>query len=211
MAPQVFLKDRTNTKIRSSLAIFGQRGGVRSPIRCLFLTLAVLFSFESASDSWAQTYRGKVLDAETGQPLEGAVVVIAWSKKPRIRMNGPEYFHSAKEGLTDARGEFSVDGSPGIDWNPFTYVVDNPAIAIYMPGYGPYPVGHVKETPLDVIEKAMTGAGAVIKLPKLKTQQEMRQYTSPGTLRILSDTPHEAIPNLMRVISIHRKLAGLTS
>ena len=101
--------------------------------------------------------------------------------------------------LQDSTGILSLD------------VVKNPAIAIYMPGYGPFPVGHVKETALDVMEIAMIGVGAVIKLPKLKTQQEMRRYTSPGTLGILSDTPHEAMPNLMRVINIHRKLAGLTS
>jgi len=85
------------------------------------------------------------------------VFVIVWEKKGAISMNGAQDFHSAKEALTDAKGEFSVDGSPGIDWNPFTYVVKNPKIAIYMPGYGPYPVGHVKDVPQQEKVKSMTG------------------------------------------------------
>jgi hypothetical protein len=112
------------------------------------------------------------------------------------------------EALTDAKGEFSLNGSPGIDWNPFTYVLNDPNIVIYMPGYGPFPVGHVKEMPRDEMEKAMTGAGVVVKLPKLKTQQEMRRYTSPGTLEISATIPYEEIPNLIRLMNIQRKLAG---
>jgi hypothetical protein len=149
------------------------------------------------------------VDAETGQPLEGAVFVIVWSKKTAISMDGSTSFHSAKEALTDAKGEFSIDGSPGIDWNPFTYVLDHPNIAIFMPGYGPFPVGHVKEAPLGEMIKAMTGAGTVIKLPKLKTQQEMRQYTFPGHLLISATVPYEEMPNLIRLINIHNKLAGI--
>lgn len=200
-------------KILSTPAISNRQGEAGLPIRCLFLALAVaiLFSFGSASNSWAQTYRGKVVDAETGQPLEGAVFVIVWSKKPRVTMDGPEYFHSAKEALTDAKGEFFVDGSPGIDWNPFTYIVKNPSVGIFMPGYGPFPTGHMKEIPREEMVKSMIGAGVVIKLPKLKTQQEMRRYTGPESLDISSGTPNDEIPNVIRLLNIHRKLAGLVS
>jgi hypothetical protein len=175
------------------------------------MMVAAILHCGSATDASAQTYRGKVVDAETGQPLEGAVFVIVWEKKPALSMNGYRDFHSAKEALTDANGEFSVDGSPGIDWNPFTYVVKTPSIAIFMPGYGPFPTGHVKETPVAEMKNAMTGAGVVIKLPKLKTQQEMRRYTGPGALHISTGTPYEEIPNLMRLINIHSKMAGLSS
>jgi len=199
-------------EILSTSAIPTLKGKSVSGLRWLIavMMVAALLHCGSATNAWAQTYRGKVVDAETGQPLEGAVFVIVWNKKPFIAMDGPQYFHSAKEALTDAKGEFSVDGSPGIDWNPLTYLKNDPSIAIFMPGYGPFPVGHVKEMPQDHMEKAMTGAGVVIKLPKLKTQQEMWRYTSPGALQISTATPYEEMPNLMRAINIHRKLAGLS-
>jgi hypothetical protein len=213
VAYQVFLEERTKMRIPSPSFIPKCWGGARWALRYLLASLAVaiLFNFGSPTGAMAQTYRGKVVVAETGQPLEGAVFVIVWHTKPFIAMDGPSYFHSAKEALTDAKGEFFVDGSPGIDWNPFTYIVKSPSIAIYMPSYGPFPVGHVKETPHDEMIKAMTGAGVVVKLPKLKSQQEMRRYTGPGDLQILSTTPYEEMPNLIRLINIHRKLAGLVS
>ena len=192
--------------------------GASFVLRYWFVLLAVafLFTFGSPTDAMAQTYRGKVVDAETGQPLEGAVFVIVWNKKTAISMNGSRSFHSAKEALTDAKGEFSVNGSPGIDWNPFTYVLGDPRIVIYMPDYGPFPVGHLKAMPLvemikaiDETIKAMTGAGAIIKLPKLKTQQELRQYTFPGHLHISATVPYEEMPNLIRLINIHNKLAAV--
>ena len=53
-------------------------------------------------------YRGRVVDAETKQPLAGAAVLAVW------RWGGPglghpsEGFHDALEVLTDANGEFVV-------------------------------------------------------------------------------------------------------
>ncbi len=80
-----------------------------------------------------------------------------------------------------------------------------------MPGYGPFPTGHVKVSPQEEMVKAMTGAGAVAQLPKLRTQQEMRRYTGPESLDISSGTPNDEIPNVIRLLNIHRKLAGLVS
>ncbi len=44
------------------------------------LAFSILFNFGSPTYAMAQTYRGKVVDAETGQPLEGAVFVIVWNE-----------------------------------------------------------------------------------------------------------------------------------
>ncbi len=213
MADQVFLTKRVRMRVPSTpvFPTHGREAVLFLRYLVLLLLVVMLFSFGSASAAWAQIYRGQVVDAATGQPLEGAVFVIVWNKKPLITMDGPQYFHSAKEVLTDSKGEFSLDGSPGIDWNPFTYILDNPSIAIFMPGYGPFPTGHVKETPREEMEKAMTGTGVVIKLPKLKSEQEMRKFSGPENLRIPTTTPYEELPNLIRLINIHRKLARFSS
>ena len=175
------------------------------------LSVLVSSSFGLPSVLWAQTYRGKVVEADTGEPLEGAVFVITWHKKPFITMDGPQYFHSAKEGLTDAKGEFSVDGSPTIDWNPFTYIMERPHIAIFKPGYGPFPVAHVREKRLEESEQEMVKGGAIIKLARLKTQEELKRYTSQTGMRIPSGVPNEDIPRLIKLINVQRKMAGLTS
>jgi hypothetical protein len=173
------------------------------------LALMLLWEVGAAGSLRAETYRGKVVDADTGEPLEGAVFVVVWYKKPLITMDGPTDFHDAKEVLTDAKGEFSLDGSPAIDWNPFTSVSKSPAIAIFKPGYGPFPFGYVADVPIQETKKALIKEGAVIKLPKLKTEQEMRKYTTPSDMLLSTSIPYDQIPNLIRLINIQRKNLGL--
>lgn len=53
-------------------------------------------------------FRGRVIDAETKQPIEGAVVVVLYYKRPLVGgPGGPNaYVFEAKETLTDRKGEF---------------------------------------------------------------------------------------------------------
>ena len=172
-------------------------------------------------------YHGVVVDADTKVPLEGAVVVVIWYRKPLVSMDGPQYFHRAAEVLTDAEGRFSVNASPGIDWNPFTYVVKEPRTVVFKPGYGPFPVAHVSPRSvsrfgqahkLDLAElNAELLNGTVVELPKLKTEEEVRTFTKPGDMWFsfcvgasrFHCVPPERIPNFMRLINIQRKSANL--
>jgi hypothetical protein len=173
----------------------------------------------ACSSSRGAAYHGKVVDAETGEPIEGAVVVVAWHKKPFLAMDGPQYFHNAREVLTDAGGKFSVDASPGIDWNPLTYVVKPPWIAIFKPGYGPFPIGHVREVSIEETKQTLLEKGAVIKLPRLRIEDELRKYVSPSDLLFFSTchpslpegqcVPLERIPNLLRLTNVQAKTLGL--
>ena len=57
-------------------------------------------------------YRGRVIDAETKQPLEGAVVLAIWeTKTPGVAGYGYSYLDS-KEVLTDENGRFVVGLHP---------------------------------------------------------------------------------------------------
>ena len=53
-------------------------------------------------------FRGRIIDAETKEPIEGAVAVVLYNKEPLI--GGPagvsDYAFRAKEMLTDKKGEF---------------------------------------------------------------------------------------------------------
>jgi len=90
------------------------------------------------------TYRGKVVDADTLQPIEGAVVVAKWDKCwPGIGAGELCDFSKAKEALTDANGEWSITGPEGT-WTPTTlrailgFIVHwtrPPFFMIYKPGY----------------------------------------------------------------------------
>ena len=182
------------------------------PLGFLFLVLISLLGCSATAPGQSDTsgsYHGKVVDAETDGPIEGAVVVVLWYKKPAISMNGPQDLHKVVEVLTDAEGKFSVDASRGIDWNPGTYVRKEPWIAIFKPGYGPFPRAHVSDRSIEQIERSLIKEGAILRLPKLKTKNELRKFTEPGDMMIFIIVPYERIPNLIRLINVQRKNLGL--
>src|SRR5262249_26034439 len=56
----------------------------------------------------AGPWRGQVLDAETGQPLEGVVVLAVWEKVSPGAMHLARDFHDVDELVTDAEGRFII-------------------------------------------------------------------------------------------------------
>lgn len=73
------------------------------------------------------TIIGKVIDAETGEPIEGAVILVEWTK---TRGLGLTYTESYKviEAITDKDGKVTVSGVS----SPF---VNPPSITVYKKGY----------------------------------------------------------------------------
>lgn len=175
------------------------------------LLLVVLFCCEIGS-AWAGAYHGQVVDAETGKPIEGAVVVVEWHKKDRVALiEAGSSFHNAKETLTDAEGKFSLDSSRGIDWNPFTYIQYPPRIIAFYPGYRPFSPAHPEDIGikggLGEIEEAFK-RGVIVKLRKLNSEKEQRYFTSKGSFGPVM-APYAMIPNLLRVINAQRKMLGM--
>lgn len=138
--------------------------------------------------------------------------MVIWHKKPIVSMDAPEYFHDARETLTDSEGKFTLDASPPVDWNPFT-MIKKPNIVIFQPGYEPFALLRtLMRQGFRSFEDVDTAfqKGATIKLPRLKSKEELRNFSSGG-LGISGDVPFERTPNLVRLLNIQRKMAGLTS
>jgi hypothetical protein len=74
--------------------------------------------------------RGKVVDAVTGSPLEGAVVLAEWTTTWGFGLTYHKLYKIV-ETETDKEGSFSLSGV----YNPF---VDQPSMVIYKKGYVPY-------------------------------------------------------------------------
>lgn len=56
------------------------------------------------------TYSGKVVDVETGTPIEGAVVLGTWYTVSHTVAGGVHSYYDARETVTDKNGEFSIPG-----------------------------------------------------------------------------------------------------
>ena len=156
------------------------------------------------------TYQGKVVDEETGAPIAGAVVTVIWYRSPIIQMDQTRSFQTAKEAVTGTDGSFSIWTWPGIDLNPFTYVLTPPDTIIYKAGYAPlsrpttYDRGYASYEGLaDALKN-----GIVMKLPKLKTKEEEMKL-SLGYLSAI-DVPYERIPKLVQHLNAYRKTIGMS-
>ena len=76
-------------------------------------------------------YKGKVVDAETREPLEGVVVLGVWSKVyPNVAGTTSEFYDSV-ELLTDKKGEIKI---PGKGLLLFSFLGEM-GVVIYKAGY----------------------------------------------------------------------------
>jgi hypothetical protein len=156
-------------------------------------------------------YKGRVIDAETKQPLEGAVVLAVWKKSFPAGVHRAYGFLDAEEVLTDKGGTFVVGKKPPISWIPGVSV-EGPGITIFYPGYGFYPIYHTSPPRgippgIEVLLEQMEKEGLTFELPSLKTREERRKVVQHPVL--LPSIPREKMPNLIRLLNIERKATGL--
>lgn len=73
------------------------------------------------------TITGTVVDAETGEPIEGAVVLVEWTKTKGLGLTYTESY-KVVEVITDKEGKVTISGvlSP---------LVDPPTVTVYKKGY----------------------------------------------------------------------------
>ena len=106
----------------------------------LGLPLALLLgmvSCVSGGTSRGDSYRGQFLDAETGKPLAGVLVVFVWYRDvySPVTRDITDEFHSAAEVWSGPDGHFEVSAAPEVETGPLVVHVQNPAIIFFAPGY----------------------------------------------------------------------------
>lgn len=158
-------------------------------------------------------FRGKVIDAETKEPIEGAVVVVVYYKTV-IRL-APESFGEIKhirETVTSQDGTFTIPSYTSMtDPLSFDFYV---RFIIFKPGYGSFP--DYQKTPSGIkpgnhemfFSKEIGTEGelelwvkgekrpalkrfplrfGIVELPKLKTKEERKKITPPSPAGEKSD------------------------
>jgi hypothetical protein len=87
----------------------------------------IVFLLFSATGCYA-TITGTVVDSETGEPIEGAVVLVEWTKTKGVPGMTHTESYKVIEAVTDKEGKATVSGV----FNP---MVNPPDITIYKMGY----------------------------------------------------------------------------
>jgi hypothetical protein len=162
--------------------------------------------------------KGKIIDAESKEPIEGVVVSAYYEVNTYdIAGGGTRVIHT-KETLTDVDGVFTIPAYTTI-FSPFS-TAHEVGMIIYKPGYGSYP-GGVRICAIPEVYFSIERSGSkgecfvdgisypftygLVELPKLKTRQER--------LRALPSHPSECgindFPLLFKLMNEEHKKFGL--
>ena len=179
------------------------------------VALAVLAGRVGGAGPW----RAQILDAETGKPLEGVVVLARWDEKTATWPHPDRRFHDVDEVVSDADGRIVIPARALSRNNPLRAIV-GPDIVMFKAGYGrwrfradsPRPL---LEEPSVLQRRAKQGwqhfatDGAVVELPRLETREE-RLRAMPESLPGGADMPADRIPRWRAAYNQERINLGLS-
>ena len=150
-------------------------------------------------------YEGRVIDVDTGEPIEGVVVLGDWSREHISPGGAVHTFYDATETVTDNNGEFRIEGM-GLEILSNVTPMD---VLIFKAGYEYFesPWNSLKKSKYLITKKKIKWEGnrAIIPLKKL-TMEERRKQGTPSF-------PSEAyekkkMPLLIKEINKEEKLFG---
>lgn len=202
----------------------------------LLMTISFLIGSVTPSHAfWWMVYhkpefKGKVIDAETKEPIEGAVVVVTYSKTTHLPPEAYSRIINVRETVTNKNGEFYIPSYTTII-QPLSSE-DMANFIIFKPGYGSFPdwrVSPSKGTEVhfedffsmdygvekEVLWREPWKIGAefkrikvtfgIVELPKLKTREERLNATHIT----LTNFRSKDLPLLYKAINEEYKHFGL--
>lgn len=200
-------------------------------VLCFFAVLLILLIAASSTfaGGWLifkkPPYKGKVIDSETKEPIEGAVVVAVYKKTSIGLVESYTNDINVREALTDKNGEFYIPSYitliQPLSWGSFSTFI------IYKPGYGSFPQSRTYPPmgiPSDVLEEYFMGETGkegelvdvdrtfkesfiinrwevtfgIVELPRARTWLE--RIESHRGARINGEIPDSKIPKLRQIV-----------
>lgn len=188
---------------------------MKTKITFLWLLLAFLVAAPAFAGGWLiyhdGPYSGKIVDAETGEPIEGAAVLGIRSLEVYGIDTSLKYIN-ASEATTDKKGEFKVPAVAGFYWWPFASLART-EFFIFKPGYDSYP-------PYDLMRPGITGMeqkgfleknNNIIRLRKLVSSLERERVLLRVDYPIFSysnEKIEEKTHNFVRLINDEKNYLG---
>jgi hypothetical protein len=147
-------------------------------------------------------YKGRVIDADTGQPIEGVVVLGVWSKVAATPAGGVSSYYDAQETVTDRNGEFEI---PGLGLKILSKVAPMNAI-IFKVGYEHLNVSWelIRENKFNDKKIKWDGKRAIIPLRKWSLEERRNRFGD----YYVSGVPDEKRKLLLREIEREDKEIG---
>jgi hypothetical protein len=172
----------------------------------ILMIISLLFLSGCAITNKYEAYYGKVIDAETKEPLEGAAVLVVYFTEQYGVAGSVGHFADAQETVTDRNGEFRIPPIRITTLRPISRWPDYTQVRIFKPGYGCYPM-HKDVKPEVDYESLPADQYITVELPRLKTKEERLEnyrwgYPSPSV-------PRTSYRKLLRLINQEAVSLGL--
>jgi hypothetical protein len=150
-------------------------------------------------------YMGKVVDKESGEPIEGAAVLAVYYTQ-LYTIAGPVHkYLDAQETLTDKNGEFEIPSLTRFTFRPLHLFDSCPSFTIFKPCYGCFP-RHEGTTSTGINEQWFRPREhEIVKLPRLKTLEERRR----NCRCVPTSVPDDKIKLLLYQVHLERVNLGI--
>ena len=176
------------------------------PLCVLLLAGRLLFLYVDGA------YQGRVLDMESGQPIEGAVIMGLW-RRVSIGAHPVETYHDVQETLSDPEGHFTLPGTWG-GAVPWITGVKEPVFVIFRPNYAAFRGSWLARfNPGGPVQLSRGDEGTLFELRRLTMREERMENV--GKLSIFSlcregrtfpqCIPGERVPHLIRLEETERQ------
>jgi hypothetical protein len=116
------------------------------------------------------SFEGKVVDADTKVPIEGAAVLVVYYKTIYTIAGSNDNPFDAQEAVTNAKGEFKIPEKSG--WFGKIRGTALADVTIFKPGYGVFPNHRLSEAVGENKTWPPPRKYIVYELPRLKTKEE---------------------------------------
>jgi hypothetical protein len=151
-------------------------------------------------------FSGKVIDAETKEPIAEAVVLAVYYMTSYTVAGSNSYVEDGQETLTDKNGEFRIPRERR--WFVLHRGYPKGSIVIFKPGYGAFPQHRQSEAVGENKSWPPPNKYIVYEIPKLKTKNE-RNVNLPGRYPF-SKIPYERQKMYINAINEERRNLGLS-
>jgi hypothetical protein len=184
----------------------------------LTILVTVICFFSIIPKTHGKTFSGRVIDADTREPIEGVVVVVYWHEARRTSIGDlSSRPKDVKETLTDKNGEWSVTGPAGGENTISSYLslitgmyyTREPEFIIFKPGYCCWPEGFAIDACSEKLNPEGNGKireGNIIELLKLRREKD-RVRNIPGIAG--GENALEKQKEFIRLINEERRKLGL--
>ncbi|MFZ5907352.1 MAG: carboxypeptidase-like regulatory domain-containing protein [Nitrospirota bacterium] len=153
-------------------------------MKVIFSVLMMMLVISCSAAAYGATFKGKVIDADTGQPIEGAVVVASWMEETTTLGGTHTRLKEVKETLTDKNGEWMIDGPKGREGGNITavftlltgtYYTRTPEFIIFKPGYCLWPASFTIDSCKEKMKpngNDKIADGVTVELPQLVKRED---------------------------------------